>query len=321
MRTAYVLRRVAQIIPLVLGVVAVNFLIIHLTPGDPASALAGDMAPPQYVEQLRQQYGLDKPLVVQLLVYFKHLLTGDLGYSFSYQQSVGSLVLGRIPATALLILAAQIPAIVFGTLLGAFAARHHGSWADRLIGLGTLGLYAVPVFLSGMLFILVFALKLKWFPTSGMTSFDVGGSTGAVVLDTLRHLVLPALTLGLYLLPVYARITRASVLEVMHEHYITTARSIGFSENVVFFRHALRNALLPTITTAGISIGLTFGGALLTETVFAWPGMGQLMYNALFQRDYPLIMGIFFVTAISVAVVSVITDVLLALADPRVAYE
>lgn len=321
MRTAYLLRRVVQIVPLVLGVVAVNFLIIHLTPGDPASALAGDMAPPEYVEELRRQYGLDKPVIVQLLVYFKHLLTGDLGYSFSYQQSVASLVLDRVPATVLLILAAQIPAIIFGTLLGAFAARHHGSWADRLIGLGTLGLYSVPVFLSGMLFILIFALQLKWFPTSGMTSFNVGGSTLAVVSDTLWHLVLPAATLGLYLLPVYARITRASVLEVMNEHYITTARAIGFSENVVFFRHALRNALLPTITTSGISIGLTFAGALLTETVFAWPGMGQLMYNALFQRDYPLIMGVFFITAISVAVISVLADFLLAVADPRVAYE
>lgn len=321
MRTTYVLRRVAQIIPLVIGVVVVNFLIIHLTPGDPASALAGDMAPKEYVEKLRAQYGLDEPLVVQMFVYFKHLVTGDLGYSFSYQQSVVSLVLGRIPATVLLIMAAQVPAIIFGTLLGAFAARHHGSWADRIIGLGTLGLYAAPVFLSGMLFILVFSLKLGWFPTSGMTSFSLDSSTQEVVLDTLWHLVLPATTLGLYLLPVYARITRASVLEVMNEHYITTARSIGFSENVVFFRHALRNALLPTITTAGISVGLTFAGALLTETVFAWPGMGQLMYNALFQRDYPLIMGIFFVTAVCVAIASILTDILLAIADPRVAYE
>jgi peptide/nickel transport system permease protein len=230
-------------------------------------------------------------------------------------------VIGRIPATALLILAAQIPAIILGTLLGAYAARHSGTWIDRAIGLGTLGLYAVPVFLSGMLLILVFSLKLKWFPTSGINSYTVDPSPVAAVLDVLWHLVLPALTLGLFLLPIYARITRASVQEVMNEHYITTARAIGYAENTVFFRHALRNALLPTITTAGISIGLTFAGALLTETVFAWPGMGQLMYNALFQRDYPVMMGVFLITAISVAVVSLVADIILAIVDPRVTYD
>lgn len=310
----YLVRRSLQVVPLILAVIVINFMIVHLAPGDPASALAGDIATPEYQEQLRQRFGLDKSLLEQLFIYLGNVLTGDLGYSFAYQKPVVGIILERLPATLLLMVGSLTSAIVGGTLLGALSAKHRGSWIDRAISFVTLGLYSVPVFWSGMVLILFFSLTLGWFPTSGMRDYG----EEANVLSTLHHLALPTLALGLFTMPTFARLTRSAMLEVLDEDFVRTSRAIGYPSRVIYYRHALKNAALPTITVAGLSVGEMFSGALLTETVFAWPGMGQLMYQAVFQRDYPVLMGTFLVTAVAVAVCMIIADVCYSIADPRV---
>lgn len=317
----YALRRVVQIVPVMLFIAVVNFLLIHLAPGDPASALAGEGAPQEFIEALRVDYGLDKPLLQQLGTYLGTLVQGDLGYSFAYRRPVVEVILERLPATMLLVFASQIPAIVVGTLLGAYSARHYPSKIDNAVTAVSLSLYAVPIFWSGLLLILVFAVWLRWLPASGMFSLAAPSEGIGRVLDISRHMVLPTAALFLYSLPTYVRLTRASVIEIMREDFITTARAIGYSENVVFFRHALRNALLPAVTVAGLSLSFVFAGALLTETVFGWPGMGRLMYEGVLKRDYPVLMGVFLVTSALVLIVGILTDLLYARLDPRVSYE
>ncbi len=310
----YLLRRGVQVVPLVLAVIVVNFVLIHLAPGDPASALAGDSASPEYQAELRERFGLDKPVPVQLAIYLGNLLTGDFGFSYSFKRSVLEVILERMPATLLLLGAAIVPAVVLGTLLGALSARHRGGWADRVVSLLSLALFSVPVFWSGMVLVLFLSLGLGWFPTSGMRDYSGDSS----IWTTLHHLTLPALALSLHTLPVFARLTRSAMLEILDNDFVRTARAIGYPERTVIYRHALRNALLPTITVTGLQVGTMFAGALLTETVFAWPGMGQLMYQAVFQRDYPLLMGTFLITSIAVAICMLLADLCYALADPRV---
>ena len=310
-----------QIFPVMLFIAVINFVLIHSAPGDPAAALAGEGASQEFIEALRIDYGLDQPLINQLGTYLATLLRGDLGYSFGYRRPVLEIIVERLPATMLLVLASQIPAIVVGTLLGAYSARHYPSRIDSALTGVSLSLYAVPIFWSGLLLILVFAVWLRWLPASGMFSLQAPTEGLGRWLDIARHMALPSTALFLYTLPQYVRLTRASVIEIMREDFITTARAIGYSENVVFFRHALRNALLPAVTVAGLSLSFVFAGALLTETVFGWPGMGRLMYEGVLKRDYPLLMGVFFVTSALVLVVGILTDLLYAKLDPRVSYE
>ncbi len=317
----YALRRVMQIVPVMLFIAVVNFLIIHLAPGDPAAALAGEGAPQEFIEALRKDYGLEKTLLEQLGVYLGTLLQGDLGYSFAYRRPVVEVIAERLPATLLLVLGSQLPAIVLGTLLGAYSARHYPSKIDSIVTGVSLSLYAMPIFWSGLLLILIFAVTLRWLPAAGMFSFSAPPDGIGRALDIARHMVLPATALFLYSLPQYVRLTRASVIEVMREDFITTARAIGYSENVVFLKHALRNALLPSVTVAGLSLSFVFAGALLTETVFGWPGLGRLMYEGVLKRDYPILMGVFLVTSALVLVVGILTDVIYAALDPRVSYE
>lgn len=310
-----------QIVPVMVFIAVINFLLIHSAPGDPASALAGEGASQEFIEALRVDYGLDQPLISQLWTYLTTVATGDLGYSFGYRQKVVDIILEKLPATLLLVFASQIPAIVLGTLLGAYSARHYPSKIDSAITGVSLSLYAVPIFWSGLLLILVFAVWLRWLPASGMFSLLAPSEGIGRWLDIARHMALPSLALFLYSLPQYVRLTRASVIEIMREDFITTARAIGYDENVVFFRHALRNALLPAVTVAGLSLSFVFAGALLTETVFGWPGMGRLMYEGVLKRDYPLLMGVFMVTSFIVLIVGIITDLLYAKLDPRVSYQ
>jgi peptide/nickel transport system permease protein len=317
----YALRRVVQILPVMLFIAVINFLLIHLAPGDPAAALAGEGAPQEFIEALRVDYGLDKPVLQQLGTYLATLLQGDLGYSFAYRRPVVEVIVERLPATALLVFASQIPAIVLGTLLGAYSARHYPSKIDNAVTAVSLSLYAVPIFWSGLLLILVFAVWLRWLPASGMFSLTAPSEGLGRFLDIARHMALPTTALFLYSLPTYVRLTRASVIEIMREDFVTTARAIGYSENVVFFKHALRNALLPAVTVAGLSLSFVFAGALLTETVFGWPGMGRLMYEGVLKRDYPVLMGVFLVTSALVLIVGIVTDLIYAALDPRVSYE
>jgi peptide/nickel transport system permease protein len=308
-------------IPTILVIILINFFIIHLAPGDPARVMAGEMAHPDNVEAIRVAFGLDKPLSQQLLIYLRNLLRGDLGFSFNYLTPVSELILERLPQTLLLMIAASTISIVAGTMIGAFSASKYPSGLDSGIVVTSLAFYSMPIFWFGLLLLYVFSRELGWFPSGGMYDI-IDKKTGiAHIADVGRHAVLPVLTLAAYQLPIFVRISRASVIETMREDYITTARAMGISERRVFSRHALRNALLPTVTVAGMTLGFVLTGAIMTETVFSWPGIGMLMWQGILNRDYPILMGVFLFASISVVVASFLTDMVYAFLDPRVRFE
>ena len=315
----YVIGRLLQMIPVILLILVLNFILIRLAPGDPALIMAGEWATDEYIAAVREKYALDQPILVQLGKYLKQTLTGDLGYSYDWHQPVLDLILSRLPATLLLVLSSQVLGIFLGIILGVFSARHVGSGLDATLTLSAAVAFSLPVFWLGLMLIFVFGIWLKWLPSGGMISI-VGPRTGLPhVLDILHHLILPAVSLAVvWVAPQFLRITRSSMIEVMREDYITTARAKGLKEERVFFKHALRNALLPNITVIGLNLSLAMSGGLLTETVFSWPGMGRLMYEAIFRRDYPLLMGIFLFTAVLVVVGTLLTDVFYRVLDPRV---
>ncbi|MBI4277269.1 MAG: ABC transporter permease [Armatimonadetes bacterium] len=317
----YVLRRVLQIVPVVVALVVLNFLIITAAPGDPARAIAGEDAPADYLQGVRERYGLDRPVPVRLAAYMRQLARGDFGYSFAHNRPVLTLIGERLPRTLLLTLTALLLAAVVGTMLGAFSATRFGTWTDTVLSGATLVFYTLPVFWMALLVILVFGLWLRLLPTSGLMSVGFSGGGWALVLDRLRHLVLPVGTLTFYLLPTYFRLTRGSMIQVLGEEYITVARSKGLAPRTVYVRHALRNALLPTLTVIGVSVGTVMTGSLLTETVFSYTGLGRLMYEGVFKRDYPLMMGIFFFISVGVVSASLLTDIVYAWVDPRVRYD
>jgi peptide/nickel transport system permease protein len=270
------------------------------------------------MEQLRAQFGLDRPMHEQLLIYLRDMATLDLGFSHRQQQPVATLILERLPATLLLTLTAFAFAVIGGVALGVMAARRVGRAADSAITVLALTFYATPIFWVGLLLVLVFSVWLEWLPSFGM--FTVGAElTGlAYAADVARHLILPALTLGLFFLAIYARLARASMLEVADQDFVRTARAKGVPEGRIVRAHVLRNALLPVITFAGIQAGQLVGGSILVETVFAWPGIGRLAFDALLARDYATLLGVFFCTAVMVVVFNLITDLLYAVVDPRV---
>jgi peptide/nickel transport system permease protein len=317
----YIIRRLLQIFPTVFAIILINFMLIRLAPGDPARVMAGEMATPQNVEAIRVAFGLDQPLWRQLLVYLQRLFQGDLGFSYNYLTPVTQLILDRLPQTVLLMLAANTLSIIFGTLIGAYAASRYPSRTDSTIWITSLAFYSMPIFWFGLLLIYVFARQLSLFPSGGMTDIIARYTGWRAAADIAWHAVLPVATLTAYNLPIFVRIARASVIETMGEDYITTARAIGLSENRVFFRHALRNALLPTVTMAGLTLGFVLTGAVLTETVFSWPGIGLLLWQAISNRDYPVLMGIFLFASVSVVVASFLTDMVYAYLDPRVTFE
>lgn len=309
-----------------MGVVVFNFFLIRLAPGDPASIMAGEAASsdPAYVEQLRQQFGLDLPLYQQLLVYLKGILHLDLGYSYRNKLPVLDLILDRLPATLLLMGCAFIFSLIVGVLLGVLASRSRYTsrhqWLDSAIMTGALVLYATPLFWLSLLMIIFFSVTLGWLPAFGMESIGAHYTGWARVGDIATHLVLPVISLGCFFMAVYARLTRASMLEVMGMDFIKTARAKGVPAGQVIRKHVLRNALLPVVTFAGIQLGQMAGGAVLTETVFAWPGIGRLMFDALLQRDYQLLLGVFLVTATMVVVFNLLTDLIYRFIDPRIEF-
>lgn len=305
---------------IIIAIVICNFLLIHAAPGDPASVIAGQSgaADERFLAQLRQQFGLDQPLYVQLWLYLKGVLTLDLGFSHRQQQPVWKLIAERLPATLLLTGAAFAFAVAGGVALGTLAARRVGTWWDSVITVIALTFYATPLFWVGLMLVLVFSVWLEWLPSFGMTSVGVEMHGVAVVWDVAQHLLLPALTLGLFYLAVYARLTRATMLEVADQDFVKTARAKGVPEGRVVRAHVLRNALLPVITFAGIQAGQLVGGSILVETVFAWPGIGRLAFEALLARDYPVLMGVFFCTSVIVVLFNLATDLLYAVIDPRV---
>jgi peptide/nickel transport system permease protein len=317
---AFLAQRTLKAIVVILGVVVFQFVLIRLAPGDPASVIAGQSgaADPLFMQQLRAQFGLDRPMHEQLWIYVKGILTLDLGFSHRQQQSVATLIWERLPATLLLTGTAFLFAIGAGVALGVAAARRVGRPADSVITVIALAFYATPIFWVGLLLVLVFSVWLEWLPSFGM--FTVGADlTGlAHALDVGRHLILPAITLGLFFLAIYARLARASMLEVADQDFVRTAHAKGVPEGRIIRAHVLRNALLPVITFAGIQAGQLVGGSILVETVFAWPGIGRLAFEALLARDYAVLLGVFFCTAVMVVVFNLVADLLYAVIDPRV---
>jgi peptide/nickel transport system permease protein len=275
-------------------------------------------ADPQFLAQLRAQFGLDQPLSTQLAIYLGHLLHGDLGMSYRQGRPVAALIAERLPATLLLTATAFAFALAMGMLLGALAAQRVGRWADSAITVLALGFFATPIFWVGLMLVLVFSVWLDWLPSFGMNTVGADYTGWAAVADTARYLVLPALTLGLFYMAVYARLTRASMLEVASQDFVRTARAKGVPEGRILRRHILRNALLPVITYAGIQAGQLIGGSILVETVFAWPGVGRLAFDALLARDYQLLLGVFLCTSVLTVVFNLVTDVVYAWVDPRV---
>ena len=313
-------KRVVQSLILILLLIVINFFLIHLAPGDPVYYLAGQSGDEAYYELIRAKFGLDQPLTTQLWVYLSSVLRGDLGYSLSYQQPVSSVIFSRVPATLLLIVSAILMASVGGILLGVEAARRENSFYDRLFNTFALLGHSFPSFSIGHLLLLFFALYLGLFPAQGMVSANQDLTGISYILDLLAHLALPALTLAIVQIAQIMRLTRAEMLNVLGENFITTARAKGVSERRVLYGHALRNALLPVATIIGSDLGMLLSGAVLTETVFAYPGLGRLTLEVLAARDYPVLMGLFLLISISVAVINFITDITYPLIDPRIKY-
>jgi peptide/nickel transport system permease protein len=316
----FIFQRGLKMVVMVFAIITANFLLVHAAPGDPASVMAGEAgaADPQFMAQLRTQFGLDQPLSTQLWLYLSHVAQGDLGMSYRQQRPVAGLILERLSATLLLTGTAFMLAIVGGIALGALAARHVGKLSETLITILALGLYATPLFWVGLMLVLVFSVWLDWLPSFGMYTVGADYHGFAAVVDTAHYLLLPALTLGLFYMAVYARLTRAAMLEVTSQDFVRTARAKGVPEGRVQRHHVLRNALLPVITVAGIQAGQLIGGSILVETVFAWPGIGRLAFDALLARDYQILLGVFLTTSVLVLVFNLVTDLLYAWIDPRV---
>jgi ABC-type dipeptide/oligopeptide/nickel transport system permease component len=314
------LRRAVQSLILILLLIVINFFLIHLAPGDPVTFLAGQSGDEKYYDFIRAKFGLDQPLLTQLWVYLGSVLRGDLGYSLSHQQPVISVILGRIPATLVLVIPAIILAAISGVLLGVEAARREDSLLDRAINVFALLGYSLPSFSIGLMLLLVFALYFGLFPAQGMISANQDLTGLDYFFDFLSHLALPVLTLTVVQLAQIMRLTRAEMLNILGENFITTARAKGVGEEKVLYGHALRNALLPVVTIIGSDFGMMLSGAVLVETVFAYPGLGRLMIEAIEARDYPILLGLFLMISVSVAVMNFITDIIYPLIDPRIQY-
>ncbi len=312
-------RRLLNAVPVLLGIAVLNFLLMQLAPGDAVSVLAGESggAPPEYIEQLRRQYGLDQPILVQLALYMKNLLSFNLGHSFRHGMPVLDLILDRMGPTLLLMGSAFFFSLLSGVLLGVTAAVAVNTWRDRAISVLSVITYATPLFWMGLMLILLFSVRLEWFPTSGMEDVVAFYEGWDRVRDIARHLVLPMVTLSLFYMAVYARMMRASMLEQRDMDYVLTARAKGLTERKITYRHVLRNALLPVVTMAGVQVGALLGGSVVIESVFAWPGLGQLAFQSLFARDFNLLLGIFFLSACMVIVVNLVVDLIYMALDPR----
>jgi peptide/nickel transport system permease protein len=313
-------QRLTYAVILLFAVLVFNFTLLHMAPGDPADVIAGEMggATEEMLAKIRQDYGLDRPFHEQLFGYIGRVAQGDLGYSYYFDRPVTELILERLPPTLLLVVTSLLLAIIFGTILGVIAARRPNGLLSHIITVLALVGYALPVFWTGVMLIILFASVFPIFPVSGM--FDVTGARSGwtYYLDVLYHLVLPVLTLSTIYLAFYSRLSRASMLDVLGADYIRTARAKGLSETVVVFKHALRNAVLPVVTFAGLQFATLFSGAVLVETVFSWPGLGTLAYDSILRRDSPSLLGILFFSALIVIIANLLTDLVYRLVDPRI---
>jgi peptide/nickel transport system permease protein len=317
----FVLRRLFHALPLLICVIVFNFFLIHLAPGDPIQALVGEFpAPEAYIAEMRKVFGLDQPIYIQLLLYIKNILAGDLGFSFYYRQPVLSVILDRVPATLQLMVPALLFSATIGILLGVLSARKPYSLADNTISVFSLFGYCVPAFWLGQMLMAAFAIELSWLPSQGMKTVGADLEGASLIVDRAAHLVLPFAALAIRHLAVNARMMRSSMLEVAYEDFVTVARAKGLDEKVVIARHMVPNALMPVVTIIGVDVGFLFTGSVLVETVFGWPGIGRLMYESIVKRDYPVLMGNFLITTALVVVVNLIVDLIYVWLDPRVKY-
>ncbi|MDR7484343.1 MAG: ABC transporter permease [Armatimonadota bacterium] len=304
---AYIAKRLLLTVPVIFGVAFVVFAMVRIVPGDPAQIIAGETATKEFVEAIRKDLGLDRPLMEQFVTFMASLVRGDLGRSIRSKAPVSEELWARIPNTVRLTIAGLVVAVSVGVTAGVVSAIRPYSVVDSAVMLVALLGLSMPVFWSGLMLILIFAVRLGWLP--------------AVGTETLAHLVLPAITVGMATAAIIARMTRSSMLEVLRSDYIRTARAKGLAEPVVVTRHALRNALIPVITVVGLQTGTLLSGAVLTESVFAWPGIGRLLVEGILARDYPIVQAAVLVVALAFVLVNLAIDVLYAAVDPRIHYE
>jgi len=332
---AYIIRRIFILIPTLLGVSILVFVMLHLTPGDPAELLLGERATEEALVELREHLGLNEPLYVQYGMFLKRLMKGDLGETIWTRQQVWTEVKERFPATIELTVVALCIACFFGIIFGIISATKQYSIFDYVSMIGALAGVSMPIFWLGLIFMLIFSLNLGWLPISGRLSVDIDleiitnfyildavlTRNWAALKDAVWHIIMPAVTLSTIPMAIVARMTRSAMLEVLRQDYIKTAKAKGLSNFTVTFKHALRNALIPVVTTVGLQFGVALGGAILTETIFAWPGVGKWMYDAVMQRDYMVIQGgTLFIAAVFV-VINLCVDVLYAVINPRISVQ
>lgn len=303
----YIARRLMLTIPVVLGVSIIVFSIIRMIPGDPARALAGVNATPEFIQQVRVRYGLDQPLYVQYGRFMADLVRGDLGESTFSGRPVTTEIGERFPRTLMLAMISLVIATSLGVTAGIISATRRNSLFDNASMLLALVGVAAPVFWMALMLQLLFSVQLRWLPATG--------------IGTIRHLVLPSITLGMASAALMARITRSSMLDVLRMEFITTARSKGLDERVIIYKHALKNALIPVVTVLGLQFGILLGGAVLTETVFAWPGVGRLLVDAILRRDYPVVQGTVMLLAFFFVLINLVVDIAYAFLDPRIHYQ
>lgn len=311
--------RLFYAVALLLAVLVLNFTLIHLAPGDVADTIAQSMggADEEILERIRADYGLDQPFLVQLGSYMARVVRFDLGYSFFYSMPVTELILQRLPATLLLVFLAQLLALIVGVVLGVISARRPNGILSHFVTFFALFGYSAPVFWTGILLLIAFSLKIQWFPVAGMRDVTLIGGFWAHFWDVVRHLVLPVVTLSSIFLALYSRLSRATMMETLGSDYVRTAKAKGLSTRSVVYKHALKNALSPVITLAGLQFSAVVSGAVLVETVFAWPGLGTLAFQSIIARDTPTILGILFFSALMVIVGNLLTDFALRAVDPR----
>jgi peptide/nickel transport system permease protein len=324
----YVLRRILGAVPLILGIATIIFFVVNLAPGDPTALFANQNVPPEVLDQIRANFGLDRPLHVRYWKWLTAFFTGDFGYSFAHSRPVVDIILETLPPTLMLAGSTLVLIFVIGVSTGIYQAVRQHRAADRILSVTSLFFYSMPSFWLGLMLMLLFSLKAhEWglpfaLPPTGMTSVDYEYLTfGQQVVDRLSHLVLPVLTLTLVMSAGIARYTRGQMLEVIHQDYIRTARAKGLPGRTVVLKHALRNSLLPIITLLGLYLPLLFSGSVFVEVIFSWPGMGRVIVDAIFQRDYPVVMATSFIFALVVVIGSLVADILYALADPRIRYD
>ena len=304
---------------LLVAVLVLNFSLMHLAPGDVADTISQSMggADQELLDQIRADYGLDQPFIVQLGRYIGNVLQFDLGYSFFYNQPVTQLIMERLPATLLRVISAQMLALIVGVLLGVISARNPNGATSHFVTFLALFGYSAPVFWTGILLLIGFSLQIQWFPVAGMRDVTISGGFWVHFWDVVRHLVLPMITLSSIFLALYSRLARATMMEVLGSDYVRTAKAKGLSEKQVVYKHALKNSLSPVITLAGLQFSAVISGAVLVETVFSWPGLGTLAFQSIIARDTPTILGILFFSALVVIVGNLLTDLALRLVDPR----